>query len=222
MALFLSLWIKLFFVLTPFFGLSMFLGMTEGCDASRRRRIAVASSVAVAVVCLVLFFVGRQLFVLLGITLDAFRVGAGVLLMLSAIGLVQGRPAMAANTEDGDVAVVPLAIPVIVGPATTGTLLVMGAELGSVSAKLVGVLALLFAVCCLAAVLLAGASIQRFVGSRGIGIMSKLTGLVLAALAAQMIMTGARSFLDGGHGEGVSATRPAARPSGAAFAHPSG
>ncbi|MFZ5562822.1 MAG: MarC family protein, partial [Thermodesulfobacteriota bacterium] len=72
--LFFSLWIKLFFVFTPFFGLSMFLSLTEGYDEHRRRRVALTVSMAVGVLCLLLFFGGRQIFSLFGITLDAFRI----------------------------------------------------------------------------------------------------------------------------------------------------
>lgn len=195
MALFMSLWIKLFFVLTPFFALTMFLTLTEGYDELRRRRLAVAVSAAVAIICLILFFAGKQMFLVLGITLDSFRIGAGVLLLLSGIGLVHGRSGYASTPSGGDVAVVPLAIPIIVGPATTGTLLVMGAELGSLSAKAVGCVALTLAVACVAAVLIAGSVLQRVLGVRGISILSRLTGLILAALAAQMIMTGIQGFL---------------------------
>jgi multiple antibiotic resistance protein len=195
MALFVSLWIKLFFVLTPFFGLSMFLSLTEGYDNARRHRLAVSVSASVAVICLVLFFVGRQMFEVFGITLDSFRVGAGVLLFLSGIGLVHGKPG-AAGHGDGDVAVVPLAIPIIVGPATTGTVLVMGADLNALPAKAIGCLALLAAVTCVGVVLFTGSYIQRGLGSRGIAILSRLTGLILVALAAQMIMIGIREFFE--------------------------
>lgn len=195
MALFLSLWLKLFFVLTPFFALSMFLSLTEGYDEIRRRKLALTVSAAVAVLCLFLFFAGRQLFALFGITLDAFRIGAGVLLLLSGIGLVQGKTGMAGAERDGGVAVVPLAIPIVVGPATTGTLLVLGAELNSFPAKAVGCLSLLCAVACIGAVLLSGSLIHRVLGARGIAVLSRLTGLVLAALAAQMIMMGVQQFL---------------------------
>lgn len=195
MALFVSLWIKLFFVLTPFFGLTMFLSMTDGYDTTRRRKLALAVSAAVAVTGLVLFFAGRQIFSVFGITMDSFRIGAGVLLFLSGIRLVHGNPGSVGTAGDGDVAVVPLAIPILVGPATTGTLLVMGAELNTLSAKAVGCLALLSAVTCVGAVLLAGSFIQRCLGVRGIAILSRLTGLILAAIAAQMIMTGIQGFL---------------------------
>lgn len=195
-SLLLSLWIKLFFVLTPFFALTMFLTLTDGYDASERRKLALKVALVTAAVCLVLFFAGRQIFAVFGITLDAFRIGAGVLLLLSGISLVHGRAAAAAaGAAEGDVAVVPLAIPIIVGPATTGTLLVLGAELVSLADKAMGVLALLAAVACIGGVLLAGTYIQRALGIRGITILSKLTGLILSALAAQMIMMGVQGFL---------------------------
>lgn len=194
MAMFINLWIKLFFVLTPFFALTMFLSLTEEMEEAQRRRLVLSVSVAVALICLLLFFVGRQIFSVFGITLDSFRIGAGILLLLSGISLVHGKPSATGPTE-GDVAVVPLAIPIIVGPATTGTILVMGAELTAVSTKTIGCLALFAAVASVGAVLLAGAFLQRALGTRGIAILSRLTGLVLSAMAAQMIMTGVKAFL---------------------------
>lgn len=195
MTSFLSLWIKLFFVLTPFFALTMFLSMTDGFNGARRQRLALTVSMAVGIICLVLFYVGRQIFFVFGITLDSFRIGAGILLMLSGIGLVQGKPGAARANPEEDIAVVPLAMPIIVGPATTGTLLVMGAELTTLNERAVGSLALVLAVLTVAGILLAGSAIQRLVGARGISILSRLTGLILAALAAQMIMTGILGFL---------------------------
>lgn len=196
LSLFVSVWIKLCFVFTPFFVLSMFLSMTEAYTENRRRKLALAVSGAVVVICFVLFFAGNQLFSLFGITLNSFRIGAGALLFLSAIGLVQGKTATADTTREGDIAVVPLAIPIIVGPATTGTLLVLGAELDGAAAKGLGSLALMLAVTCLCVLLLAGSRIQRTLGNRGLNILSKITGLILSALAAQMIMTGILGFLE--------------------------
>jgi multiple antibiotic resistance protein len=195
MGLFVSIWIKLFFVFTPFFALSMFISMTEGFDESRRRKLALAVTTAVGVLCFVLFFAGNQLFSLFGITVDSFRIGAGALLFLSGVGLVQGKTGSTSVSPEEDVAVVPLGMPIIVGPATTGTLLVMGAELEGVKEKILGSLALLLAVASIAGVLLMASLIHRCLGVRGIGILSKLTGLILAALSAQMIMTGIQGFL---------------------------
>ena len=108
---------------------------------------------------------------------------------------MQGRKAPPDANAEADIAVVPLAMPVIVGPATTGTLLVMGAGLGDVTEKVIGSLALLLAVACLGIMLLLATAIERGIGHRGLNILSKLTGIILAALAAQMIMDGVLGFL---------------------------
>ncbi len=195
-SIFLSLWIKLFFVFTPFFCLSMFLTITENSTEAQRHALAMRVSLAVFIICMVLFFVGQQLFDLFGITLNAFRIGAGILLLLSAINLVQGKPSNVPSIKDlEDVAVVPLAVPVIVGPATVGTLLVHGADLVSAMQKIAGCAALCAAVLCMLALLLLASAIQRAIGIRGITILSKITGLILSALSAQMIMTGVQAFL---------------------------
>lgn len=195
-SIFLSLWIKLFFVFTPFFCLSMFLTITENSTEAQRHALAMRVSLAVFIICMVLFFVGQQLFDLFGITLNAFRIGAGILLLLSAINLVQGKPSNVPSIKDlEDVAVVPLAVPVIVGPATVGTLLVHGADLVSATQKIAGCAALCAAVLCMLALLLLASAIQRAIGIRGITILSKITGLILSALSAQMIMTGIQAFL---------------------------
>lgn len=191
---FVAVWLKFFFIFTPFFALSMFLSMTGDYTEKRRRRLAVMISVAVAALCLGLLFLGNQLFAIFGITLNAFRVGVGALLFLSSVSLVQGKKAPADANQEADIAVVPLAMPVIVGPATTGTLLVMGAGLNGVAERAVGSLALLAAVLCLGVMLLLGTAIERAVGHRGLNILSKLTGIVLAALAAQMVMDGVLGF----------------------------
>ena len=195
--LFVNVWLKFFFIFTPFFALSMFLSMTGDYTEKRRRKLAIMISIAVAALCIGLLFLGNQIFALFGITLNAFRVGVGVLLFLSAVSLVQGRKAPSDANQEADIAVVPLAMPVIVGPATTGTLLVMGAGLGNVTEKIVGCLALLFAVVCLGIMLLLGTAIERGIGHRGLNILSKLTGIILAALAAQMIMDGVLGFIAG-------------------------
>jgi multiple antibiotic resistance protein len=194
-AFFISVWLKFFFLFTPFFALSMFLSMTRGDTEAQRRKLALQIGGAVGVLCLALFFFGRVLFSLFGITVDAFRVGAGALLFLSAVSLVRAAPDAEPDRTDEDIAVVPLAMPIIVGPATIGTLLVLGAEITEPARKGLGCLALLLAVVCVVLILFAASFIERAIGKKGLNILSKITGLVLAALAAQMILTGVRQFL---------------------------
>jgi len=188
---FINTWLKLFFLLTPFFALSVFLGLTRAFTPARRRKLALQTTAAGAAICLVLFFFGHAVFALFGITLDAFRVGAGTLLLVSAVASMRGQSANAdPAAEDDDIAVVPLAMPIMVGPATTGVLLVMGAEVANIGQKLVASIAVLLAVAAVGAVLLLGEPIERRLGARGVRILGKVTGVFIAALAAEMILTG--------------------------------
>ncbi len=193
-----SVWMKFFFLLTPFFVLSMFLSMTQGWTVGKRIGMSIRIGVAALVACVLLFFFGNTIFKLFGITLDAFRIGAGAMLFLSAVALVSGGNSgakAAQDSEDSDIAVVPLAIPITVGPGTTGALLVMGAETSGLQAKFVGCLSLLFAVGSLLVILFMASPMEKVFGRRGISILSKLTGLFIAAIAAQMMFTGIKSFL---------------------------
>lgn len=192
-SLLLSTWIKFFFLLTPSFAVTMFLSLTADKSPRERAIVAVRVTSAVMVVSVVLFFAGNPIFEVLGITVDSFRVGGGALLFLSAVALIHGGSSQ--GTVEEDMAVVPLAIPVIVGPATTGAILVMGAEMPGAGARIVGLTGLLLAVFCVGLVLLAANQVERVIKKRGIQILTKLTGLVVAALAAQMVFGGAKNLL---------------------------
>lgn len=142
-------------------------------------------------------FFGKYIFELFGITLDAFRIGAGALLFLTAIDLVQKeiKADVTCQTDISKHAVVPLAIPVTVGPGTVGALMVMGAEIDTLNEMLLGSSALLGAIVSIGLLLYLSGHIERLIGRTGLIVLSKVTGLVLAALAAQLIFTGIKNFL---------------------------
>ncbi|MFA5913888.1 MAG: MarC family protein, partial [Burkholderiales bacterium] len=131
LTIFINYYLKLFFIMTPFFVLSSFLAMTTGMKAERRQKIALKVALAVLVSSFALFFFGKYIFALFGITLDAFRIGAGSVLFLSALSMINGRESVDAEYSHNDIAVVPLAIPITVGPGVIGVLMVMGAEVQS-------------------------------------------------------------------------------------------
>jgi multiple antibiotic resistance protein len=195
MQVFLNTYLKMFFLLTPFFVVTMFLAMTGDLDARRKHKLALKVTMAVIVTCLAIYLFGRVVFNIFGITLDAFRIGAGVLLFLSAISLVQSAPVSETKKEGGDISVVPLAIPITVGPATTGTLLVMGAEPSEASTKFFSMAALLCATLSIGILLYTAGWLERLLGQTRLTILSKLTGLILASIAAQMIFTGIQGFM---------------------------
>jgi len=190
--------VKFFFVLTPFFVVSMFLALTVDMPKAQQRRTAVRTTFAVIVAAFTLFFFGNTLFAIFGITLDAFRIGAGALLFLSAVHLIQGTKTPIKNPddiEDGDISVVPLAIPVVIGPATIGTLLIMGAQITDTTVRIASSAGLLCAILCVGFLLFIAPHIQRVIGTIGLSILSKISGLILSALSAQIMFTGIKNFL---------------------------
>ncbi len=195
LTLFVNVFLKIFMIFTPFFVVSAFLSLTRGAAQAERQRIAIKITLAVGMTCFVLFLFGEYIFTLFGITLDAFRIGAGAVLFLSAVAMIQGRATVSPDESREDVAVVPLAIPITVGPGTIGALLVMGAGLKTAPEKLVACLALLCAVLAVGGLLLAAGRMERLLSQQGFAILTKLTGLFVSAIAAQIFFTGLKNFL---------------------------
>jgi len=196
-SLFVETLLKFFFLTTPFFALSMFLAMTPELSDVERRRLANRVVVAAWIITVLMFVGGQMILKLFGISVDAFRIGAGALLFLSAVSLMNPKVNPGDRGEGSDIAVVPLAMPVIIGPATCGTLLVWGAELSMWLDKVLAVLAMSTALAALWMILRMAAWMERHCGQRGLSILMRLTGLILSALSAQMIMTGVVAFLKG-------------------------
>lgn len=188
-------YLKLLLLLAPPFILSIFLAMTKDFDETRKRKTAVKVACAVIIISILLYLFGRFLFSAFGITVDAFRVGAGALLFLTSLSLVQGTPVSQAGEHSDDIAVVPLALPMTVGPATVGALIVMGAETLGLKARLLSLIPILCAVLTVGLLLYLSGAIERRLGRKGLAILSKLTGLLLASLAAQMVFAGIKNLL---------------------------
>lgn len=195
-SLFISTFIKYFFLYTPFFVMSTFLALTREMPVAQRHKIARRILVAIVITSMVLFIFGDYIFAVLGITPDAFRLGAGALLFLSAVSLVRGRRPDEVDPAQ-DIAVVPLAIPVTVGPAVTGTLLITAGELHTVQERLVGGAGIVLACLCVGGLVFVAARVERLLGAQGMNVISKLTGVVIAAISAQMMMAGVKNFFFG-------------------------
>ena len=187
-------YLKLVFIMTPFFVLSSFITMTSHMSEREKRTTSFKVTVAVLVSCLSMFFFGKYIFDLFGITLDAFRIGAGSILFLSAVSLVNGSRKISSNEFENDIAVVPLAIPITVGPGVIGVLMVMGAEPRNALQLLEFLVALVGATLTIGIMLLSSSWLQKFISQQSLSVMQKITGLFVSAIAAQIIFTGAKGF----------------------------
>jgi multiple antibiotic resistance protein len=109
--------------------------------------------------------------------------------------MVQGNHEPAPAGEPSDLSIVPLAIPVIIGPSVTGTLLVMGADFQKALSSLTVCLGLVCAILTLMFCLFLSRTLEKLFGDQGLNVLVKLSGLMITSLAAQMIFTGIRSFI---------------------------
>ena len=198
MDIFISTFLKMFFIMTPFFVLSVFLTLTQDATPKEKKALAIKVTISVIIASLILLFFGKHIFSVFGITLDAFRIGAGALLLLTAVELVKGSKdgAKASDKDISQLAVVPLAIPVTIGPGAIGILLVMGATFESKASLIMGSLALVSAVVVIGLMLYTSTVFERLIGKQGLLVISKITGLFLAALSAQIVFTGIKGFLE--------------------------
>jgi MarC family membrane protein len=203
-------WIKFgiafFVVVEPVSLVPAFATLTTGASDAFRRRMAVKSFVVATIIC-VLFAAGGAAFLeVMGISLEAFKIGGGVLLFLISLDMVFARESAPRHTtvkeEDEargrqDISVFPLAFPLITGPGALAAILLAFSEPGL---EPLGYLALLAAILVvllitLGAMLLCG-PLMRILGVTGSNVVSRLSGVVLAALAVQYILDGLRGALD--------------------------
>lgn len=194
----------LFVIIDPIGLMPLFVAMTQGMSQQRRRSIALRS-VATAAVLLTLFgLLGETVLGFIGISMDAFRIAGGALLFLTALDMLFDRrskrrgdqAAEATNDEDfDDPSVFPLATPLIAGPGSIATMiLLVGHSEGTIG--LIGILLTMFAVLlCALALFFAAGPFERVLGPTGINVVTRLLGMLLGALAIQFILDGIQGFI---------------------------
>lgn len=187
--------IKLYALMTPTAALSAFINGTRQMDRANRARLARKTALTIFFLGSFMFLFGRSLFGLFGFTLDAFRIGVGLLLFLAAVRLMNDDGSPELHAHEGDISVAPLAIPLCMGPSTIGAVMVMGATADTPEKKLAGECCLLLASGGMFVLLLLADKVRSLLGKTGLVVMAKLTALLLAAMAAQVIFTGIAAFL---------------------------
>ena len=194
--------ITLLAVVNPLACVPFFIHFTQGFNKAQRQRTILVSSFTTFAVIAISALLGLQILEFFGISLASFQVGGGMLLLTSALSMLNAQPAEArANADEvhdaearatvgASIAVVPLAIPLLTGPATMSTVVIYADKAKSVLqlGTLVGygvVIGLATALCFAMA-----APIARVMGKTGINVMTRLMGLILAALAVEVMADG--------------------------------
>jgi multiple antibiotic resistance protein len=197
-ALFGSALVTFLVVIDPPGVVPIFAGLTRGTDPVHRRAMAIRSAVIAWAILMFFALLGKPMLKALGISLASFRIAGGIMLFFIALDMVfekrtQRREERAHSVEGAeDISVFPMAIPMIAGPGSIATAMLMVSRadtLGDVSI----VLAAMTTVILLTLVaLLAAAPVMRLAGERIEAMITRLLGVILAALAAQFVIDGLR------------------------------
>lgn len=198
-ALYIPTFVTLFVIIDPIGLAPLFVALTQGMTLGERRRVAIRACL-VAVGILTLFGVaGEAVLNFLGISMPAFRIAGGVLLFLTALDMLferrtQRRQGQADGEHPDDPSVFPLAIPLIAGPGAIASMILLTGEGGgalhivAVHAVMVLVIAVVLSLFLLAAPL------ERILGPTGITVVTRLLGMLLAALSVQFVIDGMRDL----------------------------
>lgn len=190
--------ISLLALVNPLGAIPFFISFTATNTRAERRRIVRMASITVALVIAFTTLLGQQVINFFGISVNSFQVGGGIIMLLMAISMINAQPGGTRTTPEEavegelkeNIAVVPLAIPLLTGPGTISTVIIYTDKADSVlqRASLVGsgvaIAVLVFAA------LSAADPISRALGRTGINVATRLMGLMLAALGVELIVDG--------------------------------
>lgn len=199
--LFISAFVTFFVVIDPPGCAPIYASLTKGASAAQRRNMAIRAALIAAAILLIFALFGEQLLSALHIELNSFRIAGGVMLFLIAIDMVfekrterrEDRAQKIIETpEIEDVSVFPMAMPMIAGPGSIASVMLLMSQNEGLDRSIV-VLSALGAVLVLTLLaLVAAGPIMRVLGSQAEAVITRLLGVLLAALAAQFIIDGLR------------------------------
>ena len=202
--LFLSAFVTLFVVIDPPGCAPIYAGLTAGATNRQATAMAARASVIAALILILFALFGEQLLGALHIELNSFRLAGGIMLFVIALDMVfekrtQRREERAekvkATPEVEDVSVFPMAMPMIAGPGSIATVMLLMAHAEGTEATLVILAALLAVMALTFAALAAAGPLMRVLGTRVEAVITRLLGVLLAALAAQYVIDGVKEVL---------------------------
>ena len=182
--------IPLFVAMDPFGMLPIFTSLTSDMEVSEKKAVIKFSTLTALMISIAFAFIGDAVFRILGITVNDFKIAGGLLLLVFAITELTGRGEGLRKTHE--VGIVPLGVPMLVGPAVLTIIIVLIDNYGIMSTIISLVLNLIIVFI----VFTAEQAITRVIGRNGLIVISKIVMLLLAAIAVMMIRVGIESYVN--------------------------
>jgi multiple antibiotic resistance protein len=197
--------VMFFVVVEPISLIPMYAALTAGASSGYKRKMACKAVILAGLILVVFALIGGALLDAMGISIDAFRIFGGLMLFLIALDMVYVRHSGArttTSTEEAevkqreDISVFPLAFPFIAGPGALATILLVTGDLSPTAMLFWGMMLVVVLVLVITYVLmLLTPKVMRVLGVTGANVVSRLTGVILGALAVQFVIDGIRGSL---------------------------
>lgn len=190
--------VGIFAILNPLGAIPVYLSMTANKSATEIKRIAIKTSIAVAIILVVSIWLGSIVLQFFGITMPAFRIASGLLVLLVAISMFHAKTSGATNTdqetieatEQDDIAIVPLAMPLLAGPGAISLVIVNVNQMEHWVEKVLLTLSIFILAAIIWLTLRIANNLGSLMGTAGINTATRIMGLLLAAMAVQSMIQG--------------------------------
>lgn len=206
MELFIYLFFALFSVLNPIGTIPIFVGLTQDYNQKERARVSLWTSINVAVILLIAFFVGQYVLSFFGITITALRIAGGIIIASSGFSLLNGRfsknKGINKKVEEeihnrNDIALTPLAMPMLAGPGSISLLIAYYQEHHAPDEMIISTLAIILVALSIYLVLRSAHYLAKFLGASGIVAISRIIGFLTIAIGIQYIISSILSIVRG-------------------------
>ena len=200
--LFISAFVTLFVVIDPPGCAPIYASITNDASDAERRSMAIRAVAIAAAILLVFALWGKQLLGVLGIALDSFRIAGGIMLFLIAMDMVFEKRTerredraqkIADRPEVEDVSVFPMAMPMIAGPGSIATVMLLMSHAQGLAQRMVVIGAVVVTLALMLAALLAAGPLMKLLGRKIEAVITRLLGVLLSALAAQFVIDGLKA-----------------------------
>lgn len=199
---YLKIFIGIIAILNPLGAIPIYLSLTAHHSEHDKRQVAFAAARGAAVILLVTLFFGELILSVFGISVNSFRVGGGILILLMAISMLHAQTSPAKNTEaerqeaqrKESVAIVPLAMPILAGPGAISSIILYGNRAEGWQHDLIVAGEIVLVGCIIALLLAVSGKIARQLGQTGMNIITRVMGLILAAIAVEFISMGLKGL----------------------------
>ncbi len=197
-AFLISAFVTLFVIIDPIGLTPIFVALTQGMTSPQRRAIALRACLVGAILLCLFAAFGEAVLGFVGISMPAFRIAGGILLFLTALDMLFERRTKRredqAEDDTPDPSVFPLAIPLIAGPGAIASMILLAGQQPGLAGLAIVIGVMLAVVTMLFVMFLAAGLVERALGRTGTNVITRLLGMLLAALSVQFVLDGLRAF----------------------------